>query len=219
LRKRDVSGLKEEQIKVESASDLVFKESKILGKKISLYFEELNNYKNTLSDEAIYILKQFLTAEFLSPRQILKQLQDIDYLISYETIREKIVKNFLPYGLVKERAYRFEDNKFPRKRTKYYELTHAGLHCLLAKITEYDATNMKIFKLLKKDYFLNLFLFSLVNKGTLTKISSLVVLEIFIKYLRQIYKKINDELKKLTNIRKKRLFRRSIPEMALYSKE
>ncbi len=175
------------------------------GKKLFDYFRMLinSNYFKTdnISEELIFTLKQFLTDEFLSQKEIFKKLKSTQFRVAYKNVHYKI-KDLVDFGLIEKRPRDSYQEKKPIVREKNYRLTSLGIFYLLGKIEEKDPIT-NIFKYYKKDLFFQYFIYPMVNKETITAISSIEILRIFINYSKQICLEIIKELEVVGEIRKK----------------
>jgi hypothetical protein len=175
------------------------------GKKLFDYFRMLinSNYFKTenISEELIFTLKQFLTDEFLCPTEIFEKLENTQFRVTYKSVLDRI-QDLVYFGLIKERGKDSYQEKIPKAGTINYRLSPLGIFYLLFKFEKRDPV-ANIFKYYKKDLFFQYFIYPVINKETITAISSIEILRIFINYSKQICLEIIKELLVVDEIRKK----------------
>jgi hypothetical protein len=169
-----------------------------------------------LSSESIFTLEQFLTGEYLSIQKITDKLENTEFEAAYKNVGEKF-PNLLANGLIVKKSKYFK--KLPSKNSINYRLTSLGLFYSLCNRKQ-DASNSlfkfhnqwnkkeddvsnNLFKNYEEDNFFEIFIYSIINKETITAISSIEILHIFLNYATQLCSEIIKELKVVDEIVRK----------------
>ena len=174
---------------------------------MELYFTsflEINvDVINDLTNEALYTLKQFLYEDYLSVSQIAHILQKTEFKAAPNHVKEKIDK-FLKLGLIKKiKSF----TSLPKSRhnnitSRYYKLTSIGLFYVLKKIEINDVREdpiidcrVKIFNTYRNDPLFRIFIYNLIGKELLYRITDGVILWKIVNYIKQVCQVIDKELK------------------------
>ena len=160
-----------------------------------------------LSDESAFTLEQFLTGEYLSVQKITDNLENTEFEAEYKNVGKKF-PNLLAKGLIVKKTKYF--TKLRLKNTINYRLTSLGIFYSLCNRKqdtlnslfkfynhwnkkEDDASN-NLFKNYEDDNFFEIFIYPIINKETVTAISNIKILQIFLNYATQICSEIIKEL-------------------------